>query len=151
MATLSLRQRALYLLANREHSRLELFNKLKQRDFSVEEINITLDELEQEKLLSDERFVEMYINARSQRGYGPERIRQELQQKGVAASLVECYLDIKATDWFDLARELKQKKFGAALPKDFPTRAKQMRFLQYRGFTLEQINNMFKISPEIEK
>ena len=87
-----------------------------------------------ENLQSDERFAESFVSARSGRGQGPVRIRMELEQRGVAGGLIENALDAAAVDWGELAADVRRKRFGAKFPSDFRERARQSRFLQYRGF-----------------
>lgn len=126
------------LLARREHSRLELYQKLSKKGSPSSLIKQILAELASEKLLSEERFVENYIHYRSGQGYGPLRIRQELLERGIASDLIEPVLDEHAERWFKLAAAVKLKKFGKLYPQDLAERAKQFRFLQYRGFNFEQ-------------
>ena len=77
---------------------------------------------------------------REKRGFGPIRIGQELQERGVDDEVVAKYLLVNEEKWFLLSENTRIKKFGKILPEDFESKAKQMRFLQYRGFTVEQIN-----------
>ncbi len=95
--------------------------------------------LEAEHLLSDERFVETLISARKRRGYGPLRIRRELQEKGIAEEAIERWLDTGSVEWLNEIRRVHRQKFGGRAPKSLSERAKQARFLQYRGFTFDQI------------
>ena len=132
---------AMDLLARREHSRQELFFKLKKRGFDDQEILEELNKLKTNNWQDDERFTEMYIQARTRRGYGPCRIRMELEEKGVATDIIQSYLD---DEWIELAKQVRCKRFGGELPKQYNEKAKQMRFLQYRGFTVEQINKALK-------
>jgi len=133
-----LRRAAMDLLARREHSRLELYQKLSKKGSPSSLINQILAELASEKLLSEERFVESYIHHRSGQGYGPLRIRQELLERGIASDLIDQVLDENAVGWFELAAAVKLKKFGKVQPQSLAERAKQFRFLQYRGFSFEQ-------------
>lgn len=130
---------ALGLLARREHSQYELRNKLKLRKFSDNLIVEVLKELTSENLQSDARFTEIYIRHRAEKGYGPLRIQAELRERGIVEESISQYLDESAEYWIEKITTVKRKKFGNKIPKDFSERAKQMRFLQYRGFTLEQI------------
>ena len=130
---------AMNLLARREHSQQELQRKLLNKGFEPGEIAPVLAALATEGLLSDERFTEAFINSRRQRGSGPTKIAMELQQRGVSHELVAIYLDERDSRWTQLAIEVRTKRFGPSLPLDFKERARQMRFLQYRGFTLSQI------------
>jgi regulatory protein len=134
---------ALRLLARREHSAQELRNKLASRGFPEALIDSVLTELAQEKLLSDRRFAEVYVRGRFERGYGPLRIRAELRERGVDNSLVEPVMDERDRCWIESAGRQRRKRFGASFPERFSERAKQMRFLQRRGFTGEQIRAVF--------
>ena len=124
------RRTALDLLARREHSRREMLRKLQQRGASAAMCEATLDQLEEDGLLSDERFCEAYIHARSQRGIGPQRLREG----GVAEHLVESRLQATQWDWADSAQQVFAKRFPEGPARDPKERAKQLRFMQYRGF-----------------
>lgn len=132
---------AMNLLARREHSQQELHRKLVNKGFDSAEIKSDLSRLAEEGLLSDERFTEAFINSRLRLGSGPVKIAMELQQRGVAESLVKDYLDERDPKWSKRAMEVREKKFGCSRPADFKERARQMRFLQYRGFTMQQIQS----------
>ncbi len=90
-------------------------------------------------LLSDERFAEALVHRCRRRGFGPLRIRQELAERGVAPEAIERWVDRHAADWLAELERVRRRKFGAALPRGYAARAKQARFLQYRGFTYDQI------------
>lgn len=130
----SVRHRAMDLLARREHSRLELKRKLLTKGFEADAIEACIEELVADGLLSDIRFAEAYINHRSQRGFGPHRIRQELRERGVIDTHINLALEEATIDWDGLAEQCRQKKFGVAQPDDYDESARQRRFLQYRGF-----------------
>lgn len=133
------RQFALRLLARREHSRLELQQKLSAKGFNAAELEELLSQLEAENLLSDARFAEAYIRSRRQRGFGPQRIRLELQGRGVADETVAAYLDTNSADWVALARAQYNKRFGKKLALNYKERARRARFLLGRGFSKEVI------------
>ena len=79
-------------LARREHSEQELIRKLNSRGFDEELVEIAVAELMADGLLSDARFAEAFVNSRFQRGSGPQKIRAELRERGIAPSLsVSCY------------------------------------------------------------
>jgi regulatory protein len=99
-------------------------------------------QLEAERLLSDDRFMESLIQARRNRGYGPLRIQKELQEKGVAPEAIAGWLDATSREWVDDIRRVQRKKFGGRIPKSYAERARQARFLQYRGFTYDQIQQL---------
>jgi regulatory protein len=127
------------LLARREHSQAELQRKLLARGYPAADVGPVLVRLAEEQLLSDERFAEAFVHARMARGSGPRKIAAELAGKGVAESLISRYLNERSPVWNELAHEVRVKKFGSTLPEDYPAQARQMRFLQQRGFTGEQI------------
>lgn len=129
------------LLARREHSEKELRRKLRAKHFSEEDIPVVLDQLIQEGLLSNNRFIENYIHFRCSKGFGPIRIRAELMERGIAEELIDHHLNIADNIWLINVRKLWQKRFKNQLPKDFKARAQQIRFLMYRGFTQEQIDS----------
>lgn len=134
-----IRERALGFLARREHSRRQLQRKLAERDYADHDITPVLDGLEAENLISDHRFTESFVHSRRQRGYGPLRIQMELHEHGVADAIVSEYLDFQDPLWREQVKAVRQKKYGEELPKEYQARAKQMKFLQYRGFTADQI------------
>ena len=138
----TIRHRALDLLARREHSQRELKRKLLQRDFAEPVIDELLTQLIRENLLSDERFAEAYVNMRSQCGYGPWRIQQELRERGVSDALVTGLVNDSSDDWPTRARHVREKRFGLVVPAELKAHAKQIQFLQYRGFTTEQIKQV---------
>ncbi len=137
--TPKVRKTALDLLARREHSTLELKEKLIRRDFEPGRIERVLESLAQDGLLSDARFAEAFVGYRVRRGQGPLRIRRELDQRGVAAPLAERHLDAYRDAWLEIASTARRKRFGVEPVRDYTERARQARFLQYRGFSTEQI------------
>ena len=131
------------LLARREHSEKELLQKLKLRGFDQPTIQTTIATLSQEKLLSNPRFVENYIHFRCNKGFGPLRIQAELFERGILTESIEHHLKITDTIWFTKAREVWEKRFKSQPPTDLKSRAQQIRFLQYRGFSIEHIDALF--------
>lgn len=131
------------MLARREHSETELVRKLRIRNFPESDVRLVLANLIQEGLLSHSRFVESYIHSRRKKGYGPIRIQAELMERGIAEDFVDQQLNMSDNAWFTDVRTVWQKRFKGQLPRDFKARAQQMRFLQYRGFTHEQIESIF--------
>ena len=127
------------LLARREHSYTELQQKLVARYGAVELVAQTLDELQQQGLQSDSRFAEAFFRSCQNKGQGPYRIRNELRQRGVAEAVTNELFEQQQVDWFELARQLAQRRFGESGSCDAKERNKRARFLQYRGFSGEQI------------
>jgi len=132
----TLRERALRLLARREHSLAELAGKLRGYA-SPEELEALLEDLSRRRLLSDERYAESRAHALS-RKYGAARIVHELRAKGLDKGLAEQTAKAARATEVERAREVWLRKFRVA-PKTREERAKQMRFLQSRGFSFDAI------------
>ena len=130
------------LLARREHGRVELTRKLRQRGAALELIDQELDRLTEEGLLSEARYLESFISYRSRSGYGPARIREELSQRGLQRSDIEQALRECGIDWQSLLIDVWQRKFSGQLPSDPRSRTQQTRFLVYRGFSMEMVGRV---------
>lgn len=138
--TLSLKGRALRLLAGREHSRAELEKKLAAHETEEGELQQALDELEAKGFINEQRVVDSVLHRRAAR-LGAGRVKQELQAKGISAEAVaEAVEALRATE-VARAREVWRKKFGEAAA-DAAGRARQMRFLASRGFGTEAIRRV---------
>ncbi len=137
------RRKAMDLLARREHSRDELCRKLEKAGFESDVAFDAIRALADEGLQSDARFVESFVQSRINQGKGPARIRADLGQKGVNASVIDAAIEQTGADWCALAREIRAHKFGPDQPGDFKEKARQMRFLQYRGFESDHIQSAF--------
>ncbi|WP_246154220.1 recombination regulator RecX [Oryzomicrobium terrae] len=137
----TLRERALSLLTRREHARAELARKLAPHAESSEELERLLDELAARKLLSDSRYAEMRVTVRAGR-YGDQRLRQELAAVGVDEDTIATALE-STDDELSRARSVWLKKFGTPAA-DAAARAKQMRFLAQRGFSMEIIRRVLR-------
>ena len=152
---LSLRARALQYLARREYSRAELRGKLLphiQADADFEQafdssghvnLDTLLDDLTARGWLSDERATAQLVHAKRSR-FGTQRITHELRQKGIAEELISAALPALKESELAAAREVWQRKFGTA-PQDEKEKAKQVRFLQSRGFSLDAIFKVLRL------
>ena len=136
------RKIAMNMLARREHGHQELYAKLLRKGCADSIAAETVNKLASERLVSDDRFMETLIQTRRNRGYGPLRIQKELQEKGVMPEDIARSLDLNSPEWFDDIRRVRLKKFGSRVPKSYSERARQARFLQYRGFTYDQIQQV---------
>ncbi|NND65784.1 MAG: regulatory protein RecX [Gammaproteobacteria bacterium] len=130
------------LLARREHASFELQRKLKKRGFRTELISSALEGLQRDGLLNEQRFVDAFVNNRVERGQGPLRIRLDLNQRGIEDSLINQTFETLNIDWSAVATKAWSKKFNQQ-PSDLKERAKQQRFLAYRGFSSEQVRRIF--------
>lgn len=142
------RAKALGFLARREHSAGELKAKLLDRGYESTAVEAVLSSLEGQKLLSDARFVQEFVAARVRRGSGPMKIREELRAKGVTGELVEQALSGLKAGSAEGAAAARRKRFGDGLPRDMQERARQARFLQQRGFSMDDIRKALKGDPE---
>jgi regulatory protein len=86
------------------------------------------------------------VQTRRQRGYGPLRIQKEMRDKSVDGELIQRSLDAGDPQWVELSKQVRRKRFGDKLPSNYAERAKQARFLQYRGFTFDQIRCVFDVN-----
>lgn len=145
---LSLRERALRYLAQREHSRLELQRKLAPHAEESDDIQGLLDELEKRGWLSEKRLVEQTIHTRRGR-YGVVRIVRELRGKGVSEEAISATKPQIMESELEAARAVWRKKFGR-LPKNASERGKQIRFMQGRGFDLDVILRLLRGAGENE-
>ena len=140
----SVREAAMDMLARREHAVQELKQKLHIKGYGSEEIHSTVQVLLDENLLSDTRFTEAFIHSRQQRGSGPMKIQAELRQKGISDAMIAEFLHERDRLWLDIAQQVRRKKFGEILPRDYKEKARQARFLQQRGFSSEQTHYVLK-------
>lgn len=142
-------QSAINYLARREHSRLELINKLSLKPFSEDvDLHALCDSLEESNYLSNERFTEMFVRSRISRGQGEMKIRFELRQRGITDSMIDAAMQEAEVDWLALAIEQREKRFGEVIPKDFKERGRQSRFLANRGFSGEIIGLTFSVAKD---
>lgn len=142
----SLKGRALRLLSQREHSRLELEQKLKRYEETPGELAQALDFLQAKDFINDQRVVESVVNRRASK-MGVARIQQELYSKGLDAhAMAETLNDLRATE-AERARQVWVKKFGQP-PQDAREQAQQMRYLLSRGFASETVRRIINQPTE---
>ena len=144
------RHSAIKMLALREHSVRELSQKLISKGHDVTLVESVMGELLADNLVSDQRFLEVFIRSKTERGFGPLRILQDLLRHEIDSALIDREIDTSAPFWVDRAAQVRRKKFGGRLPDSFPDWARQVRFLQGRGYTMEQINSLKKHEFEQE-
>jgi regulatory protein len=136
----SVKARALRLLALREHTRTELEQKLARHDPDPEELRLALDDLESKGFISEARVVDSVLHTRAAR-WGAQRVRRELQLKGVGApALAQAMQRLKDTEEAR-AREVWLKKFGQPAT-EAKEQARQIRFLLSRGFAPEVVRRV---------
>lgn len=144
-----LRAKAQQLLAQREHGTQELIRKLKLKHPDCEtEVATVVAELGESDWLNEVRYVQAFIRKEIALGHGQRHIQQALQQKAANAEVVSQCLQEADVDWLELAVAVRVKKFGAALPKAASDVAKQMRFLNYRGFDSDTVRCALKTESD---
>jgi regulatory protein len=132
------RRLAVSLLARRDYCSGELRSRLEKKGFATDVIDPLIADLQRRRALDDERYVERFVAYRAGRGQGPIRILAELRPLGLPVDVIERHLQAFG-DWRSRAQAVRMKKFGAAVPTDFAARARQARFLEYRGFDADQV------------
>jgi len=131
---------AVGLLARRDYAGGELAGKLSERGFPAPVVQTLIEELRARGLLDDERYAGHFVQYHRARGQGPMRIRRDLGQAGVAATLIDAALGA-VSDWAEIARQVRRRRFGLKPPASWPEKGRQARFLQYRGFTNDHIRS----------
>lgn len=135
---------AVRLLARREHGVEELRRKLIGKGHAEDVVDRVLVKLQGKRLVSDDRYAAALVHHQAKRGRGPVRIRSQLRQQGLKEEVIQEKFVATSADWTQLATEVRRRKFGNSLPKTAAERAKQARFLQYRGFNADQIRAALK-------
>lgn len=143
-----IRRAVLRWLTRRDYSLHEIQQKLQTKGFLPQDSAPIIEQFLAKGLINERRFAENFIYWRSNRGYGPMRISAELQARGIPAEMIADLLEITDNAWIIGARKSWQKHFKGKLPRDFNEKMKQARFLQYRGFTREQIERIFSKDDE---
>jgi regulatory protein len=141
------RQAAVTLLARRDFASGELAARLQVDGYPLETVAAVIADLSAGRILDDARFATQYVAYHAERGQGPRRIAMDLSARGVAPLHIEAAL-AAGTDWAALAREVRIRRFGLTRPETWPEKAKQGRFLQYRGFSSDHIRSA--LGPDFE-
>jgi regulatory protein len=133
----SLRAQAVRLLARREYARAELEARLVAKGASRSDVATVLDELTALGYVSNERFARAFAEQKAGR-YSRRCIASELKARGVATDDIEAALATTGVDDASALEALWQRRFGRA-PADEREKARQVRYLQARGFSLSTI------------
>jgi regulatory protein len=141
------RAAAVRLLARRDFASGELVERLTAQGFDAGAVQGVAAELAGEGILNDGRYAEGYVAWHAGRGQGPIRIAAELRRHGLPAALIEAAL-AAGPDWQALAGRVRRARFGPELPSSWAQRARQARFLQYRGFSSDHIRAAAGTEPD---
>lgn len=134
--------KALGLLARREHSRKELKTKLRQGGYEGNEATAALDRLGEQHYQDDGRFAEALLRGRIAQGYGPLRLRVELKSHGLADARIRELLDGAEVDWDASAAAQLRRRYGSAAAADPAERSRRAQFLLRRGFAAATVRNV---------
>jgi regulatory protein len=139
---------AYVLLSRRDHAAAELAARLADKGHAAPVVASLVASLLERGYLNDERFAQHYVAAHAARGHGPLRIRRDLEAAGVAGEWLGAVL-ASGHDWPALALALRRRRFGLKAPASWPEKARQARFLQYRGFSPDHIRSALG-APELD-
>ena len=139
-----LRSYAFAVLTRREYSKADLIEKLALYAPDYDEVVTLVEELARENYQSDQRVAEMMLASQKRKGKGPNRIKMALKSKKLDSALVQD--ELKETNWLEQAYQLKVRKYGVDVAQDVKLKAKQIRFLQYRGFEMDVIMKAIKMT-----
>ena len=131
------------LLSRREHSQAELLQKLSAKGLSEPLCLQQIKKFTDKGIQSDQRYAESLVRSAYAKGKGPVFVRQTLNAQNINIGWAQDLIKSHEYDWYQLAIDVRQKRFGQDVPTDFAAQQKQKRFLQYRGFEAEQIQNVF--------
>jgi regulatory protein len=145
----AVRAAAIALLARRDFASAELRAKLRSQGFDEGVAGEVITELAARGVLDDRRFAENYVNWHAGRGQGPIRIAADLRRLGLPEGLIDAAL-ASGPDWPALARRARTAKFGRQPPASWADKARQARFLQYRGFSSDHIRAATGADPDLD-
>lgn len=133
-----MRRAAMNWLARRDFAREEMAGRLRRKFGEAAPVEAVLQWLEEQGFLDEARFAHAFVRSRVERGQGELRIRQALSRRGIPDAVMDEALEAQDCDWFALARSVHQRRFRRGPGADRKEKARQLRFLQYRGFSSEQ-------------
>ncbi|HEX7815405.1 regulatory protein RecX [Dyella sp.] len=134
--------KALGLLARREHSRRELGLKLRQGGYEGDEARSALDRLGEQHYQDDDRFAEALVRSRVGQGYGPQRLRAELKSHGLSDARIRQCLEQAEVDWHARATDQLRRRYGTKPATDPAERARRAQFLLRRGFPAATVRSV---------
>ncbi|HEY8586075.1 MAG TPA: regulatory protein RecX [Rhodanobacter sp.] len=134
--------KALGLLARREHSRKELKVKLRQGGYGEQEAGAALDRLGEQHYQDDDRFAQALLRSRIAQGYGPLRLRVELKSHGLADARIRELLDQAEVDWEESAAAQLRRRYASAATADWAERSRRAQFLLRRGFAAATVRRV---------
>ena len=139
---------AMNVLSVRDYSEAEIRRKCaaylyKSESAEAEDVDAAIAYCKEHGWLDDARYARRYINSRSRKGYGVQRIKMELSQKGIDKTILATALNESDIDWCALAKSVVERKFGHPLSDEWKDKVKHQRYLLYRGFFHEEIQSIY--------
>ena len=144
----SAKQSAVRYLSRRDHAEQELRQKLLARGYGQAEADEALAFCQDYNWLDDARFAERLRSNGIAKGWGPLRIRQEMAFKGIHDAIVRQQFADDEFDWYQHARQVAVRKYGDSPMETAKEKARRLRFMQSRGFDLEQIKYALDVDDE---
>ncbi|MBE5254401.1 regulatory protein RecX [Mixta mediterraneensis] len=130
---------AISMLAKKNYSSGDMHRQLARVTEKMDDVEHVLRRLTENHYLNDIQSINYLIDKQIKKFHGPTRIKQELRQKGFPPALIEQEIEQSDVDWYELAKEARVRKFGDALPTEPKEKNKQIRHLQYKGYTMDTI------------
>lgn len=146
---INLKAKAIDFLSRRDYSYSELYNKLKKYSTDLDAIKSVVDEMVSNKYLNEERFIENFIYSKSKK-YGSLKVKHLLQAKVSDQELVNDIYQEAEIDELAVARQIWERKFKGEVITNANDRAKQIRFMLSRGFSLDLILKLLKAGPSMD-
>ena len=134
--------KALGMLARRDHSRRELSQKLRRSGYEGDEAGAALDRLGAQHYQDDERFGEMLVRSRAAQGYGPARLRAELKSHGLSDARIRALLEAAEVDWAASAAAQLRRRYGGKPAADPAEKQRRAQFLLRRGFAAATVRGL---------
>jgi regulatory protein len=141
------RAAAIALLSRRDFTSAELQQRLRSKGFQSQTARSVVATLISQGIVNDERYAQNYVAYHAGRGHGPIRIGADLRSRGIAPTLIDAALDA-GPDWRAVARAARRRRFGERPPESWREKARQARFLQYRGFSADHIRAATGVNSE---
>jgi len=144
-------EKAVSLLARREHSARELKSKLERKGLDADDSAKALAQLQAKDFQSDARFGEMLVRSRIAQGYGPRWIAAELRTHGIAGGAAQALLDAAEPDWRALIRQQLRRRYGAKPAASLAERSKRAAFLLRRGFDAATVQSVTRTEGVLDE
>ncbi|MFO1427364.1 MAG: regulatory protein RecX [Steroidobacteraceae bacterium] len=149
MAARSALEAAAALLGRRDFASADLARRLGESGFPAADIEAAIADLQGRRVLDDARFAANFVRWHGSRGHGPVRIRRDLSALGVPGELIESAF-AEGPDFTAICQDVRRRRFGAGAPRAWKEKARQGRFLQYRGFSSDHIRSALGSDPDLD-